>query len=258
MDSLASRLTTLWLGRELHQHQALPSTNTEAMDLAAKGAQHGAVVVTDQQTSGRGRQGRTWHSPPDENLYFSVVLRPDIAPADAPPLSLATAVGLARGVTPFLPTAPTLKWPNDLLVQGRKLCGILVEMSASARGINHVVVGVGLNVNVTEFPEELTGQATSLRLETGKPLHREQVLASVLNELEPWFQLLFDQGAAPIIQAWEEQTDWLGRRVTVSRPGRAVRGVAVGLDMTGGLRLRLDDGTVDVVVAGDVTADENS
>ena len=226
------------------------------MGLAAGGAAHGTVVLADHQTAGRGRQGRHWHSPPGENLTFSAVLRPDISPADAPPLSLAAAVGLARGVAPFLSDAPTLKWPNDLLVKGRKLCGILVEMSAGARTINHLVVGVGLNVNVTGFPEELAGQATSLRLEAGTALPREEVLASVLNELEPCFQRLFDEGAAPIIQAWQEHTDWLGQRVTVSRPGGVVSGVAEGLDGAGGLRLRLEDGTEEVVVAGDVTTDE--
>lgn len=254
---MTARLQTRWLGRALRIHETLASTNSAAMGLAQGGADHGTVVLADSQTGGRGRQGRAWHSPPGQNLYFSAVLRPDISPADAPPLSLAAAIGLGLGVSPFLPASPTLKWPNDLLVQGRKLCGILVEMSASARRINHVVVGVGLNVNVTEFPLELARLATSLRLESGAPLALEEVLASVLNELEPCFQLLFDKGTAAVINAWEEQTDWLGRRVTVNRPAGAKSGLALGLDPTGGLRLRLDDGTEEVVVAGDVMEEEN-
>ena len=255
-SSVAASLRTRWLGRALRCHETLPSTNTEAMEAAAAGAGHGTVVLAEQQTGGRGRQGRTWHSPGGQNLYLSAVLRPEITPADAPPLSLAAAVGLARGVTPFLRAAPTLKWPNDLLVKGRKLCGVLVEMSASARRINHLVLGAGLNVNVTDFPPELRGQATSLRLEAGAPVCREDVLATVLNELEPWLDRLFQQGSGPIIEAWTAHTDWLGQRVTVTRPGGSVSGVAVGLGGGGGLRLRLDDGSEVVAVAGDVREQE--
>lgn len=252
-DRVSALLQTRWLGHSLEVHARLPSTNTEAMARAAAGAPHGAVVLADEQTAGLGRQGRTWHSPPGANLYMSAILRPKIRPADAPPLSLAAAVGLAAGLTPFLPCPPVLKWPNDLLVGGRKISGVLVEMSASAGGVNHVVLGVGINVNLLALPEELSALATSLRLEAGAMLDREEVLASVLNQLEPWIDRLVDRGPAPIIAAWEERSGWLGRRVTVSRAETSITGVALGLEPSGALRLRLDDGTEKVVVAGDVT-----
>ncbi len=251
-DRLSSLLETRWLGRSLELHARLASTNTEAMERAAAGAPHGAAVLADEQTAGRGRQGRPWHSPPGANLYLSAVLRPKIRPAEAPTLSLAAAVGLAAGLTPFLPQPPLLKWPNDLLVRDRKLSGVLVEMSASATRVNHVVLGLGVNVNLHQLPAELAELATSLRLEAGAPVDREEVCASVLNHLEPWIERLVECGPAPILAAWEERSGWLGRRVTVSRPDASFSGVALGLDPSGALRLRLDDGTEKVVVAGDV------
>lgn len=251
--ALSPLLQTRWLGRRLARHEELRSTNSEAARLAGEGAEHGCVVIADHQTQGRGRRGRTWHSPPGQNLYFSMLLRPDLEPSAAPPLSLATAVGVAQALTELLPHPPLLKWPNDLLCGGKKLCGILVQMNATAAGIQHVIVGVGLNVNVTEFPAKLQQQATSLRLERGEALRRTEVLAALLTALEPWFERLIQSGPEPVIQAWERRSGWLGRAVTLTRSdGSVVQGVAHGLDRSGGLRLRLDDGSQELVLAGDL------
>jgi BirA family biotin operon repressor/biotin-[acetyl-CoA-carboxylase] ligase len=244
-------LTTDWLGRLYLNHKRLASTNAEASRMAAEGAPHGTVVVADEQTAGRGRLGRTWHSPADGNLYLSVVLRPRLRPVAAPPITLAAAVGVAQGVRGFVGQPPVVKWPNDLLYGGRKFCGILVELNAEPLSINHLILGVGINVNVTRFPDELASRATSLRIERGSPLKRTAVLASVLNRLEPWIDRLVQQGPTSVIEAWSELAPWLGQTVTVHQPGGQIRGVAVGLDPDGALLVQCDTGQ-QRVVSGDL------
>ncbi len=257
-DSLDARavlplLGTTWLGRVYFRHARLGSTNDEAARLAADGAPHGTVVLAEAQQGGRGRLGRAWFSPPGENLYFSALLRPEIDPAASPPLSLAAAVGLAEGVRGFVGRPPLVKWPNDLLYDGKKLAGILVELSAEPGRLRHLVLGVGLNVNSTAFPSELATRATSLAVERGTPVRRGLVLASVLGALERWIDRLFTDGPEPVIEAWLGfAKDWIGQTVTVSLGRERVRGVALGLDARGALRLRREGGREEIVSAGDL------
>jgi len=252
-QSVEPLLRTRWLGRPCHFFDRLSSSNTRAAKMARDGAAHGAAVVADSQTGGRGRLGRQWHSPPGLNLHLSLVLRPRLEPAQAPPLSLAAAVGVAHGLQPFLGDPPTVKWPNDLLVGGRKICGILVEMSAEMGSIKQIILGVGVNINATSFPQELQGRATSIRLESGEVVSRSAVLASVLNNIEPWIETL-QAGPGDIIAAWLKLAPWIGEPITVTLPagGATVRGVALGLDHTGALRLGLRDGKEEAIVAGEM------
>jgi len=251
--AMARLLTTRWLGRVYFRHAMLPSTNDEATRLAEDGAPHGTVVLAEEQSAGRGRLGRGWHSPAGECLHFSAVLRPALEPSAAPPLTLAAAVGVAEGVRGFVGRPPTLKWPNDLLYDGKKFCGILTEMSAEPGRIRHVIVGVGINVNLERLPPQLHESATSLRLARGEAMRRSLVLASVLGGLERWIERLQTEGIAPVAEAWQGYADWLGRPVSVARPDGELRGEALGLDERGLLRVRRADGTVEAVSAGDVT-----
>ncbi|MCA9235791.1 MAG: biotin--[acetyl-CoA-carboxylase] ligase [Planctomycetales bacterium] len=253
-DAIQPRLKTAWLGREYRYFDQTGSTNTEAVQLAKSGAPHGTVVVADHQTAGRGRIERTWHSPPGENLYFSVLLRPQWSSRDARPVSLAAGVALAEAVAPRLTTPPTLKWPNDLLAGGKKLAGILVEGSMQAAAIEFVIVGVGLNVNTAEFPEELSTIAESLGRLVGNELDRGEVLADALNSLEPWLDTLAEQGSEPIVAAWLKHAANLGQRVKVAEGSREYVGVMQGVDPDGTLRLQLDDGQEQRIVSGDVLA----
>jgi BirA family biotin operon repressor/biotin-[acetyl-CoA-carboxylase] ligase len=253
-EAVTPLLNTGWAGRLYLALGEIPSTNQEALRMAAEGAPHGSLVVADCQSSGRGRLGRSWYSPPGVNLYFSLVLRPELAPAAAPPLTLAAAVGVAEGVRGFVGRPPVVMWPNDLLYGGRKFCGILVEMSSGTEQIQHVVVGVGINVNSVDFPADLESKATSLRLERGDLIRREVVLASVLNSLEHWFDRFGAEGCHPIVEAWQELADWFGRSVTVTTPdGGTTVGTAQGLNDDGTLRLELPNGQVETVVSGSVT-----
>jgi BirA family biotin operon repressor/biotin-[acetyl-CoA-carboxylase] ligase len=244
---------TRWLGRDLRFVREATSTNDLVSELAAAGAAHGTVVVADQQTSGRGRLGRSWHSPAGENLYLSLLLRPELRPSQAPPLSLATGVAVAEALAESLTAPPTVKWPNDLMCSGRKVAGILVEMNAELDRIRHVIIGVGVNVNTQQFPRTLRQLATSMAIEQGAPLSRVEVLAALLPQLELWIDRLIEQGPAPVIKRWLHFADWLGQGVQVRTGKQVIEGVAVGLDPTGALMLVDRRGRQRTIVAGDVS-----
>jgi BirA family transcriptional regulator, biotin operon repressor / biotin---[acetyl-CoA-carboxylase] ligase len=250
--ALGAMLTTSWLGRVYLRHRSLPSTNDEAARLAGDGAPHGTVVLADEQTAGRGRLGRQWRSPVGEGLYFSAVLRPPLTPAAAPPLTLAAAVGVAEGVRGFVGRPPTLKWPNDVLYDGRKLCGVLCELSVEEGRVRHVILGIGINVNTEQLPSDLD-HATSMQRARGEAVRRSLVLASVLGALERWIDRLISDGPRPVIEAWLTYADWIGQPLTVSTPQGELQGVALGLDERGALRLRRADGSEISVTAGDVS-----
>jgi len=250
-DAVLSRLTTRWLGRDLHVAEQVDSTNSRVAQRAREGAAHGMVVVAEQQVAGRGRLQREWHSPAGANLYFSVLLRPAWSPQTAPPLSLAAGVALAESVRAYLPRPPELKWPNDLLFEGRKLAGILVEAVMTRQVIDFVVLGIGLNVNQLQFPPPLDKTAGSLRWAAGRPLDRAELLSAVLARLEVWIDELQSRGGAAAIEAWQQHAAWLGTPIRVSTGGRELRGIALGVDANGALRLRDASGEEHAVVSGD-------
>jgi BirA family biotin operon repressor/biotin-[acetyl-CoA-carboxylase] ligase len=199
--SIVELLGTLWLGRNWLHLPECASTNDEASQWARGGAPHGAVVVADCQTAGRGRQGRTWHAAPGESLCFSVVLRPTLPVRDLPPITLAVGVAVAETVTRFAAT-PTLKWPNDVLIAGKKVAGILTETSSQGERADHVIVGIGVNLNVAAFPSELLPIATSLHLFRGRPVDRMHFTAVLCERLENWYEHFLSDGPEHIKSAW--------------------------------------------------------
>jgi BirA family biotin operon repressor/biotin-[acetyl-CoA-carboxylase] ligase len=246
-------LNTHDVGQVLHCHEELGSTNDEAKALAEADAGHGEVVVAERQTAGRGRRGREWVSPARRNVAFSVILRPeDLPPARAPELTLVAAVAVCDALRHSGADAG-IKWPNDVLVGGRKIAGILTEMSAEADRVHWVVVGVGVNVNTRreDFPAELRGEATSLLIEREHPSPRALFLAACLTSLEGWYDRHAEEGFAPIRQAWRERSVTLGQEVSVTTDGAQVVGLAEDIDETGALLVRTPAGTVRVT-SGDV------
>lgn len=245
-------LGTSWLGQAWRYLPTCGSTNDEAAAWAVAGAPHGAVVVADQQTRGRGRQGRLWVSDSADNLYFSTVLRPPLVPVEVPPLTLAAGVAVAEAMTRFEVT-PSLKWPNDLLLDGKKLAGILTEMSAAdPRGVvSHVVLGIGVNLNAEAWPSELGDIATSLRLARGgRPVDRVLFAAALCERLEHWYQTFISDGPSAVATGWRRFATFFGRRV---RAG-TLEGIAESLDDDGALVLRLDDGRAHRITSGEVHA----
>lgn len=241
------------LGRKVIHYFTANSTNTIAMNLAAGDAAHGTVVVAEEQTAGRGRFGRAWYSEKSAGIYASVILRPALAPSAAPALTLAAGVAARQAIEASTGKAPDIRWPNDLLVNGKKVGGILTEMNAEIDRVHAVVVGIGLNVNHEALPVELSGLATSLRIEGGKPYSRLALLASLLKQMEAFYNVLLDQGSEAIARQWEASSTFArDKRVRVRRGNGEGFGTTAGLEPTGALRVRFDDGRLETLVAGEV------
>lgn len=251
-----ARLGTRRLGHTLLARATVGSTNDEAWEAFAVGAPDGTVVVADVQTQGRGRAGRSWHTTPGRGLALSVLLRQGCDRRQLGLLPLAAGLAVARALE-TLGARPALKWPNDVLLGGRKVCGVLCEsrrQPAAAGGtVEAAVVGVGLNVSqgAADFPAELAGTATSLALE-GIAADRERVAAAFLDALEPLWIELQEGSRARLLEAWSARAAFWGRPVAVRGPAGEVRGTALRLDGDGALVLAREDGSQAVVLAGDL------
>lgn len=230
------------------------STNSRAMEMAENGGLHGTVVVADAQTAGRGRMGRRWISPAGKNLYVSLLLRPSVPTVDAPRLALVAGVALADAVE-AMGVSASLKWPNDLYCGGRKAGGILAEMASDPDGVRHVVIGVGLNVNMEEadFPPDLRGTATSLRILAGRAFLRVDVLARLLDAFGSRYAEFLGGGFASLRDGWDRRDFLRGRRVLLRRQGGEGWGIADGLDAVGALRFLPDGGpAIESVHSGEI------
>ena len=207
------------LGHRIFHYFRTDSTNSVALTLASKGAEHGTVVVAEEQTAGRGRLGRAWHSEKSSGIYVSVILRPPLAPSAAPILTLMAGLAVQQAILCSTNLAADIRWPNDVLISGKKVCGILTEMNGELDRLHFVVLGIGINVNHRALPDELKAIATSLRLEAGKPVSRVHVLIALLRELEKHYQLLLREGGQAIATGWAAAVH-LRRRQDRSRANR--------------------------------------
>jgi len=250
---LLPRLETHDLGRVVHAFDEVDSTNAVAFRLAVEGAEHGELVVAERQSQGRGRRGRSWSSPGGLNLYASFILRPELLPQRAPELTLVAALAVAESLRAAGAPAD-IKWPNDLLVEGRKISGILTELSADPDRVQFVVLGVGVNLNarLADFPPDVQEVATSLLEVTGRPVARAAFTAGLCRRLEDWLDVHASEGFRPVRERWRALSSTLGQEVLVKAERREIRGVAVDVDEDGALRVRTEEGTEERVLAGDV------
>lgn len=254
-EQIEPLLTTAELGRALRVHGEVDSTNEEAHRLADAGAEHGTAVLAEAQSKGRGRRGRSWVTPPGKAVALSLILRPELPPARAPEIPLLAAVAVCEIVHELGAPAAAIKWPNDIECRGRKLAGLLSELRTQGERVTHVVLGIGLNVNLEadDLPDELRPLATSLRIERGgEPVARSLVVARLLARLEWWLSLHEAEGFAPVHARFRELSSTLGRRVRAELPGGQVQGEAIDLAEDGALLVRTDEGAVERVIAGDV------
>jgi BirA family transcriptional regulator, biotin operon repressor / biotin---[acetyl-CoA-carboxylase] ligase len=242
------------LGTEFHYFAEIDSTNIYARRLAEQGAREGGLVIAESQTCGRGRLGRRWESPPNVNLYFSVILRPKLAPAKAPQITLMAAVALAETLQLFLPVPPVIKWPNDILVNRKKLAGILTEVSCGTEGVEFVILGIGVNVNypLELMPEEIRERATSLSILCQKKISREDFLRRLIQHLDRCYGEIEENGFAPMAPRWEAYFGLRGHRVRIELLDEVMFGTAKGIDQDGALLLEDDHRELRRVVAGDV------
>lgn len=247
------------LGTKFHYFSEIDSTNSCARELAEIGAIEGEVVIAETQSAGRGRLGRKWASPPYANIYFSVILRPNMAPAHAPQITLVAAVALADTIAEFLPNEPLIKWPNDIMAGGKKLAGILTELSCDVERVNYVILGIGVNLNypLDTMPEEIRGRATSMLELTGKTTDRESFLKRLIQGLDRCYGELEGAGFETLAARWMARFGLRGRRVRVDLLDQSVIGRAEGIDRDGALLLADDSGALQRIIAGDVIPVEN-
>src|SRR3990167_343853 len=258
---ISSNLKTSFIGKDISFYKDTGSTNDAARAFAIKGAREGFAVVADSQTKGKGRLGRRWESPASVNIYTSIILRPDIPPAHAPQLTLVAAVAMAETISKFLNNGsgykpePTVKWPNDILINSKKTAGILTEMSSEMDRVNFVVIGIGVNVNMSKkmLPEELRPIATSLREEAGKEISRTGFIQTLYLNMETWYKLYLKNGFEPIREVWNGYFKMAGKIVRVQQMDRVIEGVAVGIDADGAFLLQVKGGSVLRIISGDVT-----
>jgi BirA family biotin operon repressor/biotin-[acetyl-CoA-carboxylase] ligase len=246
-------LATTRLGTRFYYFSELDSTNNQASRLAAAGAPEGVVVLAEEQSAGRGRLGRHWVSPPGANIYLSAILRPKLPPAHAPQVTLMAAVALSEAITAFSPVVPEIKWPNDILVSGKKLAGVLTEAVSDARKIDFIIVGIGVNVNYSvEFmAPEIRARATSLALLAGHTVQREAFLRRLIHDLDRCYAILEEKGFAALAPLWDARFGLRGRAVRVEMTNGSVCGRALGIDAEGMLIVE-SGGEHRRIIAGDV------
>ncbi len=247
-------LETKWIGKKIHLFETVDSTNTKAYEFALRGAREGEVVLAESQKKGRGRLGREWFSPPFSNLYLSVILRPKIPPHQASLITLMAAVATADALRKFSGLDPRIKWPNDVLLNDRKVAGLLNEIHSEADRIHFVILGIGINLNMdaSMVSKEIRSRATSLKKEMGQTISRKEFLKTLLGELETWYEIFLEQGGTTILKAWRDRAQIQGKQVNVTSFGETLRGVAIDVDSDGALILETDMGERKRVVAGDV------
>ncbi len=250
---IASRLGTGRMGNNLICLPSTGSTNVDAKKAAEEGAAEGTLVVTDCQEAGRGRRGRAWSSPAGCNIYFTLLLRPPCRPEQACMLTLVMALAVAKAVRE-LGLDAGIKWPNDIVLSGKKVCGILTEMSAETDYIHYVVIGTGINVNQEEFPEEIGKTATSLKREKGEGVARATLLASIIGHFERAYEVFSASwDLRSLLPAYQELLLNKDRPVRVLDPGGEFQGTARGINESGELLVEREDGTLEAVYAGEVS-----
>lgn len=251
---IKSALDTAWAGQEIVCYEETDSTNNRAKEAGEKGAPHGMLFVSDKQTAGKGRRGRTWVSPSGTSIYMTLLLRPDITPSKAPMLTLVMGLSVAEGIRKVTGEPAGIKWPNDIVVNKKKVCGILTEMATEIQYVNYVVIGVGINTNQQEFPEELKQVATSLCLESGKYYRRAKIIAAVMERFEENYETFIKtQDLSGLREAYNDILVNCNKQVRVLEPGNEYEALAEGINQTGELIVRLPDGQKKSVFAGEVS-----
>ena len=253
-SEIASRIQTRWAGKNVYFYDEIGSTNVEAKRLAEAGAPHGTLVVADMQTAGRGRRGRSWISPAGTNIYFTILLKPEFAPDQASMLTLVIAHAITKVFRDTLGLAAGIKWPNDVVIDGRKTCGILTEMSLEQNDIQYVVIGVGINVRKQEFAPEIAERAIALDEVSARPVDRSRLLADVMSRFEKDYEtFLRTCSMASLQDSYDEMLVNLDREVCVLDPAGEYRGIARGINERGELIVELKDKSLRNVYAGEVS-----
>lgn len=252
--AIQSLLKTETLGRVVEYRETCPSTQIIAHQLAQEGTPAGTVVLTEEQTAGRGRMSRRWDSAPRKGIWMSVVLRPDIVPQKAPQFTLVAAVAVVRAIDEITGLKADIKWPNDILLDGKKCTGILTELQSDADGIQAMIIGIGLNVNqsLEDFDESIQEIATSLKMASGHDVDRQALVRSILYYLEQYTEMYMKEGFGPLKLMWESYAVTIGKPVRARMATETLEGIAEGINDEGVLQLRTADGKVHGIYSADI------
>lgn len=252
--AIQKHLETDRFGQVIVHYDSCPSTQPIAHELAQGGAVDGTVVIAEEQISSKGRMARPWASKAEKGIWMSVITRPALTPQESPQMTLVAAVAITRAIEDVTGVVPQIKWPNDLLLNGKKVTGILTELQADPDIVKSIIIGIGINVNQDEsdFPSELSAIATSLKIEKGAEVNRAALVAAVLKNLEKYTDLYVEHGFKPIKLLWESYANTIGRKVRAVMVRETVEGTAIGITEEGMLELRLADGTIRGIYSGDI------
>jgi BirA family biotin operon repressor/biotin-[acetyl-CoA-carboxylase] ligase len=252
--AIQALLKTERLGQTIHYMESCPSTQIVAHQLAQEHAPDGTVVLTEEQTAGRGRMARKWHSAAGKGIWMSVILRPDVVPQKAPQFTLVAAVAAVRAIEQVTGLKPEIKWPNDVLIKGKKCTGILTELQSDADGIQALIIGIGLNVNQVplDFDPEVQDIATSLKMESGEEVDRRKLVSALLQFLEQYTDLYIEHGFGLLKLMWESYSSTIGRPVRARMVKETLEGIAEGITDDGVLQLRTADGKLHGIYSADI------
>jgi BirA family biotin operon repressor/biotin-[acetyl-CoA-carboxylase] ligase len=254
VEGIKKSLTTRFIGADIYIFDAIDSTNDYAHKLAKEGAKEGTIVLSESQTKGKGRLGRTWFSPPGANIYLSVILRPQMPTSQITLITFASAIAVAKSIRDIANLDADIKWPNDILIRGKKVAGILSEMGAEKDKVKFAIVGIGINVNLDkkDIPLELIDKATSTKIESNSLIDRTNLICRVIENLEEWYNLFERKGINDIIKEWKSLAITIGRDVKVQSGNSFVEGRAVDIDENGALLIKDRNGVIQKVLSGDV------
>lgn len=253
-EELESTIHTKWAGENVVFFEETVSTNNEIRSLAEQGAPHGTLAVAEKQLGGKGRRGRVWTSPAGVGIWMSMLLRPQIDPLAASMLTLVMALAAKKGIEISTGLKSEIKWPNDLVLNKKKICGILTEMSTELMEIQYVIPGIGINVNQKDFPDDIKATATSLYIESGKIQKRSEIIAALMEAFEGYYDTFIKtQDMSGLIEEYNANLVNLGNEVCVLDPAGEFRGVSEGINKEGALLVRLADGTLKEIISGEVS-----
>ena len=248
-------LDTKFLGKKILHYDSVSSTNDLAKEYALSKEKAGLVIIGEEQVKGRGRRGRTWESPKGTGIWMSILLRPDLPPKDGPKFTLLSAVAVTKAIREVTGIEAKIKWPNDIIINNKKVCGILTEMNAEIDFINYVIIGIGINVNgkKEDFPEEVQDRAISLSQVKGQLVSRKDLVRSILKKIEDYyFQFIQAMDFMGILEEWKSLSCNLGKEVRATIKGKEIIGLAIDINKDGSLLLKKNDGEIVEVIYGDV------
>lgn len=253
-NALQWGLNTEWLGKEIIHKSTVTSTQQMAHALALDNGKHGTVVIADQQTKGKGRLDREWHSAKEKGVWLSMILRPNLLPYLAPQLTLVTATILADVLSKYADVQPQIKWPNDILINNKKVAGILTEMQAEQDQINYVIIGIGLNVNqeINELPKEIQNKATSLFIETNNLLNIKDLVQNILVTFEKEYMNYINNGFSNIKQKWEHYGFKINKKIWIKTAKGRRQGVFIGIAEDGALLIKFAAGEIEKIYSGEI------